>query len=362
MATNEGLNAVDFTFQYTGSWAVNASGSWNTDTNWDSGVAPTQNISSAAFGPIITSPSTVTLTGSIVTKGLTFTSPISYTIASSNGPSGATAIVLQGPNGTAPVNLTVTQGNHFINSTVYFQRDLNVSVAPTASLTVSRLDVTSTLSNTVTFSGGGTVKVTTMALPRIHMTATPDTLVDLLSGGAIFFKNTEAEIRGLVTNWYNGGAKNGKGLGSSVAAADANKTLAVFTNTANDGVTPYFDSYAGHDLTTAPVPLTASTVFAVVTYQGDVNLDGKVDGKDYKTALESAIFGRTGWLNGDVNYDGVVNNLDLALINSKVPLNLPALTGMPTENTAGIAAIPEPVGLLPLALSGAALRRRRQQR
>jgi autotransporter-associated beta strand protein len=51
-------------------------------------------------------------------------------------------------------------------------------------------------------------------------------------------------------------------------------------------------------------------VTVAYTYVGDLNLDGKVNGDDYVLIDRGAAMGLNGWVNGDVNYDGVVTVAD----------------------------------------------------
>ncbi len=51
-----------------------------------------------------------------------------------------------------------------------------------------------------------------------------------------------------------------------------------------------------------------------LTYQGDANLDGKVDINDLYNLANNFLSTTATWLNGDFNFDGVVNDTDLALL------------------------------------------------
>jgi autotransporter-associated beta strand protein len=170
----------------------------------------------------------------------------------------------------------------------------------------------------------------------------------VLTGGDV------ATVRAMVAQWYAGGARNGLGLGSSVASAAGHTTLAVFLNDAGDGSTPYFTSYDG------VTGLSASAIIVKYAYEGDLNLDGVVDGKDVKRAMEGAIFGQTGWGWGDVDYSGVVDGSDLQLILAAEGAGLPSL-GNGQGSIGGVSAIPEP-GMAGVLLPAAALVSRRRRK
>lgn len=194
------------------------------------------------------------------------------------------------------------------------------------------------------------------------------TNLNLASDAAIDLTNTDMIVRNgdattlgqIVGNWYNNGAyDNQVGIYSSFAGNtdndeyDVYKTLAVFSNVARANI-PYFTSFA-------TVPLLSTDVIIKFAYVGDLNLDGVVDGQDYKLANEGRLFGLSGWLNGDINYDGVVDDSDLQTIARIESLNLPKLAGFPTlEGDESSQSIPEPACLAAPALATLLCGRRRR--
>lgn len=80
-------------------------------------------------------------------------------------------------------------------------------------------------------------------------------------------------------------------------------------------------------LCTSGVIRTGASVSAAVTVAGDVNLDGTVDAKDV-TALQQYLIRKatltvTAAENGDLNGDGVLNSVDLALLKGQVLASTP---------------------------------------
>jgi hypothetical protein len=97
------------------------------------------------------------------------------------------------------------------------------------------------------------------------------------------------------------------------------------------------------------------------TYAGDANLDGKIDISDYGLIDSAVRIGLSGWFNGDFNYDGKIDILDYGIIDSNVRVQGPPLVPAP-QPPAGLAPIPEPVTLAPLASVALLLLRRCRRR
>jgi autotransporter-associated beta strand protein len=134
-------------------------------------------------------------------------------------------------------------------------------------------------------------------------------------------------------------------------------TLAVFANSAGDGVTPYFNSYNG-------VSVSGSDVIVKYTYVGDTNLDGVLDGIDLANVIEGYSTGQTGWAFGDVdNSGGPVTLTDwnafeaaFNYFNASSPVSLG--NGAGARDSGGV--IPEP-SALGLMLTAALFTRRRRR-
>jgi autotransporter-associated beta strand protein len=104
-------------------WAVNASGNWETASNWTGGVSPNSAESSATFGPVITASRAVTLDSPKSVHALRFNSASSYVLS---GPGRMTLSAAEG-GGTATV--AVDSGNHTIATPLTFGADTNMTIA-----------------------------------------------------------------------------------------------------------------------------------------------------------------------------------------------------------------------------------------
>lgn len=120
-----------------------------------------------------------------------------------------------------------------------------------------------------------------------------------------------------------------------------------------------FDNNRLHVLTWNGQPVSDGTDFNQVlvafTYSGDANLDGQVDESDYLNII--ANLGHSGgWLEGDMDHDGVVSLLDYGMVTSHLG------AGVAKPLLSFTVAVPEPGALmaLPVALVALLYRRRRE--
>lgn len=167
-----------------------------------------------------------------------------------------------------------------------------------------------------------------------------------------------ASLQQAVKSWLSG---TGTGLGSGVsddltAAVGTRLTsLAIFPNyvAANAG---YYVSYDG-------VTLGAFDIIVKYAAIGDTNLDGVLDGQDYKALAEGITFGSSGWANGDFDYSGSATNADFTAYGNA--LNVLNDQGFNPDLGSGqavlvdVTQIPEPVAIGVLAPALALLGRRR---
>ncbi|HZZ42626.1 MAG TPA: autotransporter-associated beta strand repeat-containing protein [Tepidisphaeraceae bacterium] len=116
-----------------------------------------------------------------------------------------------------------------------------------------------------------------------------------------------------------------------------------------------------------------SNVTVAYTWNGDANVDGKINADDYALLDRGYAKGLTGWSNGDFNYDGVVNSADYMLIDTAYGVQngglSPSFLASREEEfgqayvTQLIAAVPEPTSMgLVLGMSALGVSRRRNRR
>lgn len=288
------------------------------------------------------------------------------TLAMTGGLSGAGSLTKTGPgklmmNAGHTGNTSVTGGELVISSGLG---------SGTESLVVSGFGTTVRLSGSgvaanlglLQVGQGSTVVVTatdrsvsgakmliTSALTISAVSSTPTSLLDLTNNNAVIHLGSESQIRDLVRNWWNGGRRNGMGIGSSLSGvgsgADGLATLAVVLN--DKGGSPWVSEMGG-------VSLATTDVVVKYTYLGDTDLNGRVDSEDLQNLVRGLRGGLTGWVNGDNNYDNVVDGNDLANLLLAMRLGTfsfgneggaPSVGGAVPEPTVAVAAIAGIFGL-----------------
>ena len=128
----------------SGTWNTDANGVISAASNWANGV-PGEAGDGATFGPVISSPRTVTVDVPTTFGSMTFQSANSYTIAGSN------SITLQVPGGSPQI--TVLAGSHTVSAPLVLAGNLAVSTSVGDSLELSG-DVSGEAAS-LTLSGGG---------------------------------------------------------------------------------------------------------------------------------------------------------------------------------------------------------------
>jgi fibronectin-binding autotransporter adhesin len=211
----------------------------------------------------------------------------------------------------------------------------------------------------ITVTSGGLVTVTPVdrALNKASVVVTGGLSI---SGGVVNVGTSDLIIKGgaaslstlrsyAATYLTTSGAT---GLGSSVATplVAPYTTIGIIANS-QSGL-PLFSSFDG-------VSVDTNDAIVKYTYVGDVDLNGLLDATDFNAVLNGLTNNLTGWDNGDVNYDGVVNGSDWSLF-------LTAYTWYGTSGTPlsgggeGGGSIPEPTSLGLLAVIAPLMGRRRR--
>lgn len=218
--------------------------------------------------------------------------------------------------------------------------------------------------NHLNVSNGAMVQVTPRtdgqrAKVLVANTITLEGSLDLTSNDMLLRSRTETEVRSWVASWWNDGARNGKGLMSSLSGTGPGlnelATLAVVSN--NNNGAPLFATFDG-------VSASTSDVLVKYTFLGDTDLSGSVDASDLQNLITGLRGNLTGWRNGDNNYDGTVDGDDLANL-----LRVMRLAGTATFGSSADAnnpsssggVVPEPSAALTVLAALPLLTRRRRK-
>jgi autotransporter-associated beta strand protein len=215
---------------------------------------------------------------------------------------------------------------------------------------------------TVTSSGAITVPVADRSASKASVIVTSG--LNISFGGTIDLGNSDLVIRGGASNlanirsWLTSGVLYASASIPSTPQYLQNTTLALFVNDSGDGVNPYFTQYDG------VTNLAVGDVIVKYTYAGDTNLDGVLDGRDFRNVLEGALFGGTNWQLGDVDNSGAVSDTDvqtfMTAYNWYSSLSSPVVLGSGQDAGSATTSIPEPAMFAPLAGMVAVSRRRRR--
>jgi hypothetical protein len=141
-----------------------------------------------------------------------------------------------------------------------------------------------------------------------------------------------ATIRGYLQTGYNGGAWNGPGIDSSIAALPANSHYGIGYADGADGIV---------------TGLSSGQIEIKYTLLGDADLDGSVTGSDFTALAGNLGKSGVGWDKGDFLYTGAVTGSDFtALVQNLGKSATGADVAIPTSDYAAIDAFAEANGLM----------------
>jgi len=346
-------------------WNTNGGGAWTNPANWQGGV-PNAAGAVANFGPVITSPATVSL-DTIVTVGtIHFNNANKYTIQ------GDATLRLDATTGPAGIN--VVNGSHEIDTFVDFVDDTVVNVQQAGStLRLTRGNAPSP-GSALTKTGAGALEtrfVRTRALTvsdgtfrvlpngtRSSSSAATALAVDDaaarldVTNNAFTLDYTGAsplpDVKADIARAYSGGAWTGTGITSSLA------------NNSTHGV-GFAEASSLSSIPEIFEPADATSVLFRYTRYGDANLDGQVNLADFNRLASN--FGATAanWDQGDFNYDGNVNLADFNRLASNFGQAAAGPTVTPEDWAALASAVPEPSAVMLGAFGAVALLVRRRR-
>ena len=381
-------------------WDVDGGGSWGTAANWRTGPVPDAPGAGALFGGRVSGlgPATVTLDGDRTLGSLIFDNPVRHVLAAGTG--GGT-LRIDGGGKRALIN--VVRGSHRIEVPVELRGHTTVDVAAASELATSdgvtsaeRADLVKEGAGTFVVDGpielgsagavdvrggtlsaervvAGTLRVGPSGVARLAAGGGGPTVVDELTlagstghwagtldvgAGAVVVRADAANAAQVlersvdqVKHARDGAVRwAGAGITSSQAMAASSRGVVVLLNAAGDG-TRILTSIDGLALTPTDVVVRSS-------WNGDANLDGRLNADDY-FRIDSGFLAQLAnptYHDGDFNYDAKVNADDYFLIDSAFldQQTLGAVTA-----TGAMTAVPEPgLGGGAAIVASIALRRR----
>ncbi|MCY2953561.1 MAG: hypothetical protein NTU53_16520, partial [Planctomycetota bacterium] len=387
-------------------WNHDGGGRWADAAKW-TGTIPNDRYAVANFrGKLATpgnAPATITLdedrtVGTLNLDNTTTngTDPVSFIIASGKGGK----LILDNEGGAA---INVKSGRHIISAPVSIIDGTTVDVAASAKLSITggiSVDDEKTLAKTnsgpLDISGGvklgdgaslivegGTVHADAIrgGLLAIRKGAqvtiksdAPSSIVSRIAGlsfggaadvweGTLDLTNSDliieatpqtrdqvlSDVANQIKTARAGGKWTGDGITSSTARDNPYTGLAVLLNYRYGSIKPLLEMFDGESVDN-------SCILVKYTWDGDANLDGRINADDYFRIDGGFISQEGGYRNGDFNYDGIVNADDYFLIDS-------AFIGQSGPLRAGAvqpSAVPEPTGLIVLVAGMFCLAARRR--
>jgi hypothetical protein len=397
LASNGGLT-IPAAFQFTvipgGAWRASSSNHWETGTNWSGGGVPDSTYT-ALFDAVSPAPAAPVLYKNESVKALRLETPNAGVTVGTSGGSWRLSVGTGGINSTGAGTNTVNAGVNFsTNGAVNVGTGNILSIAGGADIggrTVNKTGPgtlvlgaqTHTAASTLNVNQGtvkfnGTQRLDTLnvnaGLAQItqgngkvlvlnHLSVDPSATLDITDNdilikysGGVPYEPTPAleNVKQLVNLGYNYMTWTGTGLTTSLGVD--NPVLLGVGYAQNDMLFIPFDTFGGEPVTNA--------VVVKYTYMGDVNLDGVVDDLDVAILglyYDGHAVNTHYWNEGDIfGYDGYIDDNDVAIIGltygSGYPPNGDPLGG------GGPTAVPEPATLALVGLGALAFFGRRTRK
>lgn len=398
-------------------WAPAASGDWNVANNWSDAIIPNGVDAIGNLTSSISSHQTVYTDTDITLGTLNFDNANTYVLTGSGTLTMKTSFGSAAINvikGTHKINLPLTLANNTdINVAVGGDLIIADPLKLAAGITVNKnglgiLDLISTQSATgpatlkvnagmlnlqqnggsnlsIVVAGGSVNFNAAQSIKSLSLSA--GSAVQMLAGANKVIKTNGLTFAGATNAWQGkldlndndmvvqadaatrlsvldavtnqiGSARNaasGKWTGNGITSTSAKGVasgitgLAVALNDNGQGV-PLYTNFDG-------VAVDKNSVLVKYTYNGDMDLNGKIDADDYFRIDNGFVRGLTGYGNGDLDFNGKVDADDYFLIDNAFV----SQSGILAVDPSAASAVPEPtsLGLIGVAAVGLLRRRRR---
>lgn len=376
-------------------WKLNADGSWNDPANWTTGipnaVGATANLLGRAQAPV-----NIALDANITVGHITFDNANAYTLS----PGVGGTLTLSNDTGAAEIN--VLNGSHTIASPLTIASDTNLAVGSGATLNVSQAPLVIAAGSTLSKSGLGLLDVGSSIVTDVGATlvaAAGTVNAANIRGGALVIhggatvtikpQGGAAGVSNLASLTFDGATDAWQGkldlsdndLVVQSSSANRDALLAQLTNqiksARNTGSTPA-TMWQGQGITTGAAGLNGKgiTGLAVITndngqgaklytvfngqavdensilvkftYNGDMDLNGKIDADDYFQIDRGFVGHLVGYRNGDLDYNGSIDADDYFLIDNAFANQSGILL---SADARAQSSVPEPGVLSPLLLA-----------
>jgi hypothetical protein len=284
-------------------WAVNASGDWNTASNWSAGV-PNAAGAEARLTGAITSSKTIYTDTAVTLGALRIDNANTYVIA------GSGTLIMDG--GAASALVEVQTGTQKINLPLTIATNTDLSVAAAATLKISD-PVTINSGKSLTQSGTGAVvyesTITVQPAASITMTGSTQARALTLQGVSNATVATHVGPTPSILQLDELSIDAGSTLDLKNNGLVVNSSAATVRSMIKSNAIDSTIATSTQDL--GYVDLGSGKVAVGYTLLGDTDLNGQVASTDFNALV--AGYGLTSganWADGDVNYDDKVNTLD----------------------------------------------------